>query len=176
VEKTEATILKHSQNKGKGEALKTGFRYAIQQGYDHVITLDADLQHDPIFIKNFVNRAKNNNSDIVLGTREMNLRIMPFDRFLTNKLTSIIISIFTGQIVKDSQSGYRLIKVKVLKSLKLRSKKYDLESEILLKGGKKGFKISSISISTIYIGTKSFISPLADTYRFLLALWRSLWW
>jgi glycosyltransferase involved in cell wall biosynthesis len=176
VKKTAAVVLKHLQNRGKGEALKTGFHYAAGKEYANVITLDADLQHDPVLIQSFVDRAQNNDSDIILGTREMNLKIMPFLNLLTNQLTSIIISIFTGKIMKDTQSGYRLTKVEVFNSLDLKSKKYDLESEILLKAGRKGFKIDSVWISTIYTGGRSFISPLADTLRFIFLLWRSLWW
>jgi len=176
VEKTEATILKHSKNKGKGEALKTGFRYAVEQGYDLVITLDSDLQHDPKFIKSFLSRAKANNTDLILGKRNIDPGIMPFHRYLSNKLTSTIISILTGKSIKDSQSGYRLINVKALKSLDLQSREYDLESEILLKAAKRGLKIDSVAISTIYADASGFISPFADTWRFLLLLWRSLWW
>ena len=174
--KTKAVVLKHQRNKGKGEALKTGFNYAIEKGYDHLITLDSDLQHDPAFMQSFVDQVQINNSDIILGTREMNLKIMPFLNLFTNKLTSILISISTGRIMKDTQSGYRLTKVKVFDSLKLKSKKYDLESEILLKAGRKGFKIDPVFISTIYTGGRSFISPFADTLRFIFLLWRSLWW
>jgi glycosyltransferase involved in cell wall biosynthesis len=176
IRKTKAVVLRHHKNKGKGEALKTGFDYAIEKGYDYLLTLDSDLQHDPVFIQSFIDQVRNKNSDIILGTREMNLKIMPFINLLTNKLTSILISISTGRIMKDTQSGYRLTRVKVFNTLVLKSKKYDLESEILLKAGRKGFKIDSVYISTIYTGGKSFISPFADTSRFIFLLWRSLWW
>jgi hypothetical protein len=113
---------------------------------------------------------------MILGKRKIDLKVMPFHRFLSNKLTSTVISILTGGSIKDSQSGYRLIKAKALRSLELQSKKYDLESEILLRAARKGFKIDSIPIDTIYTDTKGFISPFADTLRFLLLLWRSFWW
>ena len=174
--RTDAAVLKHRRNRGKGEALKTGFNYATEKGYNNVITLDADLQHDPAFIHDFVHQVQSMNSDIVVGTREMNLKIMPFLNLLSNRLTSIIVSVFTGKIIKDTQSGYRLTNVKVFDSLDLKSKKYDLESEIILKAARKGFRIDSVWISTIYTGGKSFISPLADTLRFIVLLWRSLWW
>jgi glycosyltransferase involved in cell wall biosynthesis len=174
--KTKALVLRHNKNKGKGEALKTGFDYATEKEYDHLITLDSDLQHDPQFLQSFVDRIQKNDSDIILGTREMNLKIMPFLNLLTNRLTSILVSIYTGRIMKDTQSGYRLTRVKVFNSLRLETKKYDLESEILLKAGRKGHKIDSVFISTIYTGGRSFISPFADTMRFIFLLWRSLWW
>jgi glycosyltransferase involved in cell wall biosynthesis len=51
-------VIQHKKNKGKGEALKTGFGYAIREGYSGVITLDADLQHDPKFIPEFIKKAE----------------------------------------------------------------------------------------------------------------------
>ena len=176
VEETEATLLHHPENRGKGEALKTGFQHAVGKGYDLVITLDSDLQHDPRFIEDFLSRVRLNNADLILGRRNINVKTMPLTRYLSNKLTSSVISILTGRSIKDSQSGYRLIKSKVLRSLKLRSRKYDLESEILLKAAKKRFKIGSIPVSTIYVHNRGFASPLANTLRFLLLVWRSLWW
>ncbi len=171
----DVVVLRHQKNEGKGEALKTGFRYALQKGYPALITMDADLQHDPRSIIEFV-RNSENSSGIIVGTREINLKIMPFARWLTNNLTSAIVSILSGGSIRDSQSGYRLISTEVLKSIKLRSKKYDLESEILVKAKRKGFKIDRIPIKTIYEGEKSFINPLIDTGRFIRLMWKSLWW
>ncbi len=166
-------VLQHEKNKGKGEALKSGFEYAIKENYSGVITLDADLQHDPKFIPDFI---KNTDSDILVGTRERNLRIMPFSRWLTNNLTSMIVSIMGFTNVRDSQSGYRYISTEVLKSIRLKTKKYELESELLIKAGRKGFKINPVYISTIYEGSKSFINPFVDTGRFIKLMWKSLFW
>lgn len=170
-----AVVLKHERNKGKGEALKTGFRYALEKNYHAVITMDADLQHDPESIPDFICKA-NGFPGIIIGIRKRNLKIMPFARWLTNNLTSAIVSVLSGQSIRDSQSGYRLISIQVLKSVKLESKKYDLESEILIKAKRKGFKIDEVPIKTIYAGGKSFINPLIDTGRFIKLMWRSLWW
>ena len=173
---SEVVVIQHQKNKGKGEALKTGFEYAIRNGYDALITIDADLQHDPVYIKDFIARAENDFCGIIVGTRNISLKMMPFLRWLTNNLTSIIISVLAGTKIRDSQSGYRLISTQVLKSIDLRTKKYDLESEILIKAGRKRFEIDEVSISTIYEGSKSFINPFVDTFRFLRLIWRSLWW
>lgn len=169
-------VLQHKRNKGKGEALLTGFRYALSNCYDAVITMDADLQHDPQFIPDFIEKFRQNSPDIIIGTRKIELKTMPFDRWLTNNLTSIIVSVLGRTKVRDSQSGYRLISAKVLKRIRLFTKKYDLESELLIKAGKIKFKIDSVFISTIYRGSKSYINPLVDTKRFIKLMWRSLWW
>jgi glycosyltransferase involved in cell wall biosynthesis len=170
-----ATLLMHNGNKGKGEALKTGFGFVLAHDYSAVITMDADLQHAPDSIPDFIRRAQSF-SGILIGTRERNLRIMPFARWLTNQLTSVIVSILSGTTVRDSQSGYRLIPIEVLREVQLKSSKYDLESEILIKAARKGFGIEEVSISTIYRDGKSFINPLVDTGRFIRLMWHSLWW
>jgi glycosyltransferase involved in cell wall biosynthesis len=171
-----ANCFQHKKNKGKGEALKTGFEYAVKQRYSGVITLDADLQHDPEFIPEFISESENGTSDILVGTRHIELKTMPFSRWLTNNVTSIIVSILGDTKVRDSQSGYRYISTEVLRSFKLATKKYELESEILIKAGRKGFKIAPLPISTIYHGSKSFINPLVDTGRFIKLMWKSLFW
>lgn len=174
--KVKAIVLQHQFNLGKGEALKTGFHYAKEKNYSYVITMDADLQHDPKHIKDFLQKTKNEKADFILGARHFSFQNMPWDRVLTNSITSVFLTLLSGQKIKDSQSGYRMISVEVLKSIPLRSKKYDLESEILIKAGRKGFKIQTMEISTIYAESKSFINPFSDTGRFLRICWKSLFW
>jgi len=175
-QKVGAAVLKHPINKGKGEALKTGFKFAIEKNYHAVLTMDADLQHDPSSINDFLQKSNENFSGIIIGTREISLKKMPFARWLTNNLTSVILSILSGQRIRDGQSGYRLISTQILKRIKLKARKYDLESEILAKAGRHGFKIDSVPIRTIYRGSRSFINPFVDTGRFIKLIWRSLWW
>jgi glycosyltransferase involved in cell wall biosynthesis len=173
---TKAILLQHPKNKGKGEALRTGFNYARERKYDAVITIDADLQHDPAYIPLFGEKVKNGDYDIIMGTRDVSLKKMPFLRFSTNFLTSLVISILCQKTIRDTQSGYRLIKVQVLKKIKLKTKKYEQESEILIRAGRMNFKIGEIKISTIYHNGKSFINPIIDTYRFLRLSFKSLFW
>ena len=173
--RTGVVILRHEANRGKGEALKTGFVYVRNRDYQAAITLDADLQHDPECIPDFVCKS-NQLSGIIIGTRRRNLKIMPFARWLSNSLTSAIVSVLAGQTIRDSQSGYRLISTQVLRTVRLDSKRYDLESEILIKARRKGFEVAEAPIATIYSGGESSIKPLADTFRFIRLMWKSFWW
>ena len=173
---TGVVVLRHRENQGKGEALKTGFKYALKKNYDALLTIDSDLQHDPSSIPVFLKQANHDFSGIIVGTREIHLKNMPFARWLTNNLTSAILSVLSGQSIRDSQSGYRLISTQVLQKIKLKARKYDLESEILIKAGRKGFKINAVPIKTIYHGGKSFINPFMDTGRFIKLMWRTIWW
>jgi glycosyltransferase involved in cell wall biosynthesis len=174
--KKEVVVLRHKENQGKGKTLLTGFDFALKKGYDGVLTLDADLQHPPELIDDFLIKKEKNKNTILLGTRKRNLLNMPFPRFVTNFLTSLIISVIAGKRIYDSQSGYRLIPICDFKKMRLKSKEYQLESEILLKGARLGFNFYEIPIPTIYAGSKSYINPFVDTIRFLYILWKSLWW
>ncbi len=166
-------FISFPQNRGKGAALMAGFRYAIDNEYRSVLTIDADLQHLPEEIPRFY--ALDDGRRFIIGTRNMNLKIMPFDRWLTNNLTSMIISIFSTQRVRDSQSGYRLIPTQVLGAIRLKTVNYDFESEMLFKAGALGCTIAEVPISTIYEGSTSYINPFRDTGRFIRQIWKRIW-
>ncbi len=169
----EIIVLTHEHNRGKGEALKTGFSYAAEHGFAAVLHLDADLQHAPESIPHFIDLYRSAQFDIIIGARTIELSVMPFARWATNRLTSWIISKMAGQQITDSQSGYRLITVACWEAIPLATTGYDLESEILIKAGKMGFTIGEVPIETIYTGGKSYINPLADSWRFIRLVWRN---
>lgn len=166
------TLLRHEINRGKGMAHRTGFAYAVENGYDGVITMDADGQHAPDEIDCFLKDA--DKADILVGTRCMSLANMPVLRYLTNKVTSLVVSLIASQRVFDSQSGYRFLATRVLRRVPLRTKRFQTESEILIKAGRMGFKIGVVPISTIYREEKSYINPFIDTGRFIGLAARSL--
>ncbi|UCC43884.1 MAG: glycosyltransferase family 2 protein [Candidatus Zixiibacteriota bacterium] len=162
-----------ASNAGKGAALMAGFRYALEKGYRSVLTIDADLQHLPEEIPRFY--AEDDGHTLVIGTRSIKLPVMPFARCLTNYLTSLIVSVFSSQRVRDSQSGFRLIPTSLLRLLPLSTVGYDLESEMLFKAGLLGCRIREVPVSTVYEGSHSYISPIGDTLRFVRQIWRRIW-
>jgi glycosyltransferase involved in cell wall biosynthesis len=172
VERFGATLLRHRSNQGKGMAHRSGFAYAVAKGYDGVITIDADGQHAPEEIQLFMQRG--NEASILVGTRSMSLANMPLLRYLTNKVTSLVVSLIASQRIFDSQSGYRYISIEVLKRVPLRTERFQTESEILIKAGRMGFRIGAVPISTIYRKEKSYINPFIDTGRFIGLAARSL--
>lgn len=169
-----ATVLTHNHNRGKGEALKAGFAYTVAHDYDAIITLDADLQHDPAEIQRFLN-AFSDDRTILVGIRRRD-KTMPFARKVSNSLTSFVSSVFCGVRILDSQSGYRLIPTAVLKNITLSSSRFDLEPELLIKAARAGYDVKSVEISTIYNAGRSWINPPIDTIRFLIMLAKSLFW
>jgi len=162
-----SVVLKNPTNQGKGFSLKKGFHYAINNNYRAVICLDADLQHAPDDIPHFIDCFKKSNVDFILGNRMFDVSSMPWDRQFSNQTTSLIISLFAGQRIRDSQSGYRLIKTDVLRKIKLVSNKYETESELLVKALKRKYKFAHVPIQTIYNDQPSHINRLVDTWRFV---------
>lgn len=169
--KSGAEVLRYEENKGKGASLKGGFCYVLRKDYEAVITMDADGQHSPENIPDFINAAAEPDADIVVGNRMSSSKGMPHIRWLTNHLMSFLISKVCAQDIPDSQCGFRLIKRKLLEELNLKSDNYEIESEILVKACCKGFKIKFIPIRTIYAKEASQINPVVDTIRFSRFIW-----
>jgi len=170
LEKTKATIITYKENKGKGHALKTGFKYAAKNKFDYLILLDGDGQHDPKEISKFIKEIKRSQPDLIIGYRRKSKSKMPKRRKFANFTSSALISLKGKQWIKDSQSGFRAIKISSLKNLQLKKDKYDLETEIILKMMKQKAKISQIPIKTIYGDETSTVHPIKDTARFLRSL------
>jgi len=171
---TGVTVLQNGMNHGKGYSLKRGFRYAIDHRLEAIITLDGDWQHDPLEIPRFIDCYSKTGSDLILGDRTNDFATMPRDRQFSNKMTSLLISLLTGQRVKDSQTGFRLIKTKILTDISLISNRYETESELLLKALLQGYKIIHVPIKTIYNDQQSHIHRFIDTLRFLKIVASSL--
>jgi len=173
-----AHVLVHEVNLGKGAALKTGFEYAVEKGYDAVITMDGDGQHDPSDIPNFVDAVEKCGADIIVGTRMHAVGEMPKLRIWTNRTTSRIVSLLTRRKIPDSQSGYRLIRVRVLEDVvnSFVTTRYDTESELLIRAARRGYSTASVGIKCIYSGAVSHIHPIVDTLRFMRLVARSMFW
>lgn len=170
-----ATVIEHPQNKGKGEALKTGFAHAVEYAFDVVFTLDSDGQHLPEEMPPFL-ALWESGVEVVVGSRMAANDNMPWLRRKTNEVTSSIVSGLADATIPDSQSGYRLIDTHVLRAMHLESSRYDLESEILIKAGRLGYSVGSVPITTVYHDQESSIHPFVDTLRFIRLVWRARRW
>ncbi|MDZ7291148.1 MAG: glycosyltransferase family 2 protein [candidate division KSB1 bacterium] len=164
-------LIRHHQNRGKGAALKTGFQAAISRPeIQAVITMDADGQHAPEHVSEFVRVFRETPVDLIIGCRQLRWPQMPIPRIASNKITSALVSWRLGMKIPDSQSGYRLHSRRLLQSIELRTNGYETESELLFKAARLGMIISFIPISTIYAGERSHIHGWRDTWRFV-KLW-----
>lgn len=178
-EKAGATLIRQKENLGKGDALKAGFRYAIEKGYDAVITIDADGQHSPDEMPKFIERYKEGRHQIIIGSRMHDKGCMPAYRYRCNIVGVILISVAARQYIADTQSGYRLYDVNMLKDINLQFPRFQTETEILIKASKKGFKITSVPIKALYnerTETKSHYKRVVDTYNISILVVKSCLW
>lgn len=166
-----ATVLRHDRNRGKGAALRTGVEFALQDGFDAVLTCDGDGQHDPTDVPRFLERARTSDADIVLGARTLDVATAPLTRRFTNRASSRLISLIAGRPVRDSQCGFRLLRTRMLRRVPLRGDRYDAESALLLAALRRGHSFAEVPVRTIY-GAPSKFRPVADTWRILRVLMR----
>jgi len=165
-----ATVLRQQPNQGKGAALRAGFRWALDAGYDAVITLDADGQHDPAEIPAFIDAFTAQNADLVIGERTF--RQMPFPRNLSNTIGRWLFSWALGQPVRDNQSGYRLLSRRMMEAtLSSREGGFEFEVEMIVTCVQRGYRLAGVPIRTIYEGEKSHIKPIPQTVHFMRVVW-----
>ncbi len=163
-----AVVVSHPRNLGKGAALRTGFEVCLRRGCRWILTLDADGQHDPAEVDLFLTEAASEKWDMVVGSRMGARGPMPPVRVVTNFLTSFVVSLLAGQFVPDSQCGYRIISRDVLARVPLRCSAYDLETEIIVKTVRAGYRVGWVAVSSRYGAGESYIQPVWDTIRFVV--------
>jgi glycosyltransferase involved in cell wall biosynthesis len=168
-----AQVLRQMPNQGKGAALIAGFKYGLENGYEAVITLDADGQHDPAEIPLFIQEFEVNGSDLVIGKRDFSK--MPFPRNITNRIGTWSFSNAMQQYIPDNQSGYRLHSRRLLQdALSSKEHGFEFEVEIIMTCVLKGYPIGWIPIKTIYNAKQnSKITPLRHVWRFYRLVWRT---
>ncbi len=145
-------IVHNPQNSGKAASLWRGFDYAIEQNFDAVITMDGDGQHRAEDISAMLDNYLSQPQSLIIGARERNLKTQPLGRFLANRFANFWISWAAGYAVADSQSGFRLYPVSLLKklgSLK-NSEGFVFESEVIIEAAWQGHYTRIVSIPTIY--------------------------
>lgn len=172
-EREGAVVVKHKVNKGKGASMREGFRHIVKKGFESVMVMDGDGQHEVGDIRVLIDRMRQTDADIIIGNRMSDTSSMPMIRIHTNRFMSSFISAMARQYVPDTQSGFRLIKASVLSVINLRSSNYEIESEMIIRAARAGFRIDSVPIKTIYRDEKSRINPVVDTLRFIFFVIRT---
>jgi glycosyltransferase involved in cell wall biosynthesis len=166
-----ARVLRHTRNQGKGAALRTGFRAALAEGADVVITLDADGQHDPVEVPRFLEAATKRESigapaELIVGRRDF--ARMPPVRRLSNWLGTLALSAAVGRWMDDNQSGYRLVGRRLMAAtLDSAESGFGFEVEMLAICLREGWPIEWLPVRTIYGDEPSHIRPLHHVQEFL---------
>jgi glycosyltransferase involved in cell wall biosynthesis len=172
------SLLEHSANLGKGAALRTGFQSILEKDYELIITLDADGQHDPLEIPSLLRIFQTVQPDLLIASRAGGFHRMTFLRRFWNRLGVKAVARLCHGDITDSQSGFRLIRTKILKEISLTTTGFEMELELLIKACKKGFSVLSIPIDVPRVdGTgSSHFKPVTDTWFVCKLFLRSLLW
>ncbi|WP_303316727.1 DUF2062 domain-containing protein [Flavivirga abyssicola] len=157
------------KNKGKGNALRMGFKHAETLGYHFAITIDSDGQHFPEDIPAFVDELeKSDNKNILLiGARNMSQKNVPKKSSFGNKFSNFWFWAETGIKLQDTQSGFRLYPLKALKKLKFYTSKFEFEIEVIVKSAWSGVDVKNIPVRVLYDETErvSHFRPFKDFTR-----------
>lgn len=167
-------VIRHEKNAGKGAAIKTGMRALLERaGVDFILILDADGQHLPEEIPNFLAEANATGAPMIVGNRMGDVRDMPFVRKCTNRYMSWTISRVIGQRVPDTQCGFRMFHRSLAADiLAAEGSNFDFETEMLALAARRGCRIGAAKVSTVYGDEVSKIHPVRDTLRFFKLLKR----
>lgn len=170
-ERAGARVIRQTPNQGKGAALRTGFRAALGDGAEAVVTLDADGQHDPAELPGFLAaaarfEAAGTPAELIVGRRDF--RHMPPLRRLSNGLGTLALSAAVGRWIDDNQSGYRWIGRRLMTAtLDSTEAGFGFEVEMIAICLREGWRIEWLPIRTIYGDERSHIRPVRHLREFL---------
>ena len=147
-----AVVLSHKKNMGKSAGIKTGFKYALIHGFDYVVTIDGDGQHNPDEIPAVLGSVVNNGHDISIGVRWGDTTEMPKWRKVGKRVLDYTTSFGNGGFVTDSQSGFRAFNKRAVEGLvsRMNGNSFSVESEQLVNAHDLDLKITNARVSCKY--------------------------
>ena len=168
------TLLSHATNQGKGSALRTGFDWAMKHGFNCVVTLDADGQHDASAVPTLISAAEKGKFDLMIASRLTQFEEMSGLRKFWNRFGVWCMRQRTGFDITDSQSGFRYYSSRLLRGINLNCSGYNMEMEILMKAWKNGYSIGSMPIAAKVADGRStsHYRPFKDTWAICMTFLR----
>ncbi|MDB5258272.1 MAG: hypothetical protein JWM14_2967 [Chitinophagaceae bacterium] len=166
-------------NKGKGYALRQGFKYLQGLNVNYVITIDSDGQHKPSDLIHFIQNIDKHPAAIMMGARDMGQANVPGKSSFGNKFSNFWFKLQTGIDMPDTQTGYRLYPLYLMKDISLITNKYELEIEVIVKSAWRGIEVVAVPIDVYYPVKEERIShfrPFKDFSRIsVLNTWLTTW-
>lgn len=174
--------IHYAKNRGKGYAMRTGFKKALELGYEYAITIDSDGQHYAKDLQAFVDNFEEDT--ILIGSRNLEgAENVPGGSKVGNKISSFWFWVETGVKMPDTQSGYRMYPIRRLAKTKFFTTKYEFEIEVLVRSSWKDIAIKHVPIDVLYQGEErvSHFRPTKDFLRItalntVLVLLAALWY
>ena len=160
----QVTVVDYGRNRGKGYALKQGFRKAKELGFDYAITIDSDGQHFPEDIPLFTEALEQHPGALIVGSRNLNQENMPGKNTFANKFSNFWFKIQTGINLPDTQTGYRLYPLKRLP--RIFSARYEAELSLLVFSAWRGTDLVPIKVNVYYPEDRvTHFRPFWDFFR-----------
>ena len=160
------TIVEYEQNRGKGYALKCGFRKALSMGFRNAITIDSDGQHFPEDIPILVDAYREHPGALVIGVRNLSQDNMPGSNTFANKFSNFWFCVQTLVKLKDTQSGYRLYPVSRIKTSWIFTSRYEAELELLVFAAWHGIDIRQVDVRVYYPSPEERVTHFRPGYDF----------
>ena len=163
--------VKHKRNRGKGVALRTGFKKALELGYHHAITIDSDGQHFPDEIPRLVAESQANPDAVVCGVRDMSGEHVPGASSFGRMFSNYWLKVATGSDVGDTQSGFRIYPLRHVTRIRCWSRRFTYECETIIRMAWGGCPILSVPVKVYYPPKAERVShfrPIIDNVRFTI--------
>jgi len=159
-------VVNFLKNTGKGLALKKGFDFAIKKGFRYAITIDSDGQHFPADFHLFLDKIEQEPDSVIIGARNMEHSSVPGTSNFGHKFSIFWFKVETGLKIDDVQSGFRLYPLKFLKDMRLYTRKYEFEVEVLVRLAWRGVKVLSVPVNVYYAPKEERISHFRKVHDF----------
>ncbi len=167
-----AHVLTHPENRGKGVAFNTGFRYVRDRHYDYVICLDGNGRHNPADIPRFVAAYERTGIPVLIGNRMSQPERMPRSHRAANRFLTWLLRVAMQQYVPDTQCGFRLYRCDVLPFVEAHESRFAAESEVLLHVIVREITVGAVPIPAVYNIKKHETNVLLVVWRFSVLLFR----
>ena len=158
--------IRHVDNRGYGHSLLDAFRFAIAGGYDWLITMDCDEQHEPASIPRFVEAARHDDADLISGSRYLgasaDVALPPADRRAINQEITEVLNALLDLGITDAFCGFKAYRVSALRELSITVPGYGMPLQLWVQAARLGLRVREIPVSLIYNDPNRHFGGLLD--------------
>jgi glycosyltransferase involved in cell wall biosynthesis len=142
--------ISYTTNRGKGWALRRGFKKALERGFDYAISIDTDGQHFAEDLPKFLIKLEQSPACLIIGERDMGQAGVPGKSSFGNKFSNFWYRLETGNNINDTQCGYRLYPIRIMQKMKFFTRRFEFEIEVIVRAAWKGIPIAAVPVRVFY--------------------------